>query len=54
MAELIYKDIEELLNGEEGILLDLRFGDELKKEKVNKLFDKIELLDNSELFICVV
>ncbi len=48
MTELIYKDIEELLNGEEGILIDLRFGDGLNKEKVEKLFHKIELLGNNK------
>jgi hypothetical protein len=48
MTESIYKDIEELLNGEDGILMDLRFGDGLKKEKADKLLFKVELLENNE------
>lgn len=48
MTKSIYKDIEELLNGEDGILMDLRFGDGLKKEKADKLLVKVELLENNE------
>lgn len=40
-----YRKIEDLLNGDDGILTSLRFGEGLNKGKVDELFDKIDTLD---------
>ncbi len=62
MTELIYKKIEELLNGEDGILMDLRFGDGIKRKKIDVLFEELDKLiaitskDNfiSKTFFCLI
>ncbi|SRX75284.1 hypothetical protein [Aequorivita antarctica] len=48
MTKSIYKDIEELLIGKHWILMDLRYGDGLKKDKADMLLIKVELLENTE------
>tara|TARA_R110002072_G_scaffold287464_4_gene453143 strand:- start:16576 stop:16872 length:297 start_codon:yes stop_codon:yes gene_type:complete len=44
MTKIIYNKIEDLLIGENGILIDLRFGYGLKRKKVDNLFEELDKL----------
>lgn len=46
MTKTIYDKIENLLIGEDGILISLRFGDGLPKSLVKNLFYELEKLSN--------